>query len=290
MKIFLFEKKQDLENQSRFIFISFSQINFDCVFICISSMKRTTEQVNDGLKKVRLSSGGNQNLQNFTEPPTDPSRSHQDLQIPSPMQQSPYSQAHPPLPTQNQHQMSAKRGPGRPKRQSTSSNSSLVSPSADSNMYDNDPIISPPSVERRRKSSTPTAKTRDTLASPPPISNIKAGTVKSRRRPSKKDQHPTDPDMMPMMSPSGRGNPVALSPLSHLPSPARTPGSISSVSFTHSKDLTVNISDLDKLFGGSDDDEDELSAKVSFQGEKICTTISYEIKGMNTKLLFPQKS
>ena len=65
-------------------------------------------------------------------------------------------------------------------------------------------------------------------------------------------------------SPASRGNSVALSPAPFMPSPARTPGSSSGVSFTKSKDLMVNISDLDNLFDASDDEDDvDSSNKVS---------------------------
>ncbi len=224
-------------------------------------VKRTIDQLSDGSKRARTPSGGSQMPTPYQMDTSMPTQTgpHNELQSMSHSQQMTHSQSFQNVPNQQQPM---KRGPGRPKKQSSSSVASILSPNMEQNIYESDGIVSPPSVDRRRKSGGQTSRSKDGLTSPPPISTIKSGAVKSRRRPSKKEQHSFESDTVPMMSPSARSNPPSLSPLPHLPSPARTPGSISSVSFTHSKDLTVNISDLDKLFEGSDEEEDDLTAKV----------------------------
>eukprot|EP00794_Sanderia_malayensis_P013792 gene13792-15235_t len=253
-------------------------------------IKRSTDQVNDpSSKRCRSQSGIQSQQQQATALQLDSqsaqmqSRSSYDQQSPHhqlqqqqqqlSQQQLSQTSTQQSLANQQQQQLTMRRGPGRPKKPSCSSSGAalpLTSPTGAAtdvtNIFENDVILSPPSVDRRRKSgTTQNAKAKDGLVSPPPISTIKAGGVKSRRRPSKKsDQsYSFEADAFPMMSPSARSNPPSLSPLPHLPSPARTPGSTSGISFTHSRDLTVNISDLDKLFEGSDEEDDELTAKVN---------------------------
>lgn len=152
--------------------------------------------------------------------------------------------------------MQARRGPGRPKK-AQGAQSSMYSPKAENSIVENGSILSPPNNDKRRRASNSSMKIKEEmLTSPPSISNMKAATVKARQRPSKKDQTGPEHDGQSVTSPSARNSSVALSPSPFLPSPARTPGSSSGVSFTHSKDLTVNISDLDKLFEASDDEDD----------------------------------
>ena len=235
-------------------------------------IKRTPEDsnVDDGIKKPKLASYGNikkqQQTNQGTPLPQSPAQPHSYSQQDSQYQSHPSNMNHSHLSSQNQQQPQSsapKRGPGRPKRQPSSS--SLLSPKTESNIFENGTILSPPSTDRRRRSSTQPAKIKEEgLASPPPISSIKAAPVKSRRRLSKKDHTVADNEMPHVTSPASRGNSVALSPAPFMPSPARTPGSSSGVSFTKSKDLMVNISDLDNLFDASDDEDDMDSGnKVS---------------------------
>ena len=249
--------------------------------IClIFRVKRGTEQLNntsDASKKAKLSAYSKQHpTQSVPFSPQSPSQNHNqsqpDLQILSQSHQIPHSQTSPQLLNQK-HQQPQKRGPGRPKKQNAIA-TNVLSPTMDASTYEMDVILSPPSVDRRRRSVTQKTKSADGLASPPPISTIKTGSFKSRRRPSKKDQATTDQEILPMMSPSARSGSVTLSPSPQQPSPVRTPGSTSGVSFTHSKDLTVNISDLDKLFEGSDDEgEHDHNVKVRRPFGSLCFSL-----------------
>lgn len=242
------------------------------VSIYLHRMKRTPEDSNtdDGIKKPKLASYGNmkkqQQANQGTPLPRSPAQPHSHSQQDNQYQPHPTNINHSHLSSQNQQQpqpAAPRRGPGRPKKQPSSS--SLLSPKTEPNIFENGTILSPPLTDRRRRSSTQPVKIKEEgLASPPPISSIKAAPVKSRRRPSKKDHTPADTEMPHVTSPASRGNSVALSPAPFMPSPARTPGSSSGVSFTKSKDLMVNISDLDNLFDASDDEDDmDSSNKVS---------------------------
>ena len=227
-------------------------------------LKRNTENavtLDDITKKAKLSSYNNSQPSAFnapTPPPQSPAQAHLHPQVDSPFHsQTGTSQSISNLPhnvQQHQPHSQTKRGPGRPKK----AQGSIYSPKAEGNIVENGFILSPPMADKRRRASNSSTRTKEEiLSSPPPLSNMKAGPVKQKRRASKKDHSTPDPDIQSVASPSARGSSVALSPAPFLPSPARTPGSTSSVSFTHSKDLAANISDLDKLFEGSDD-EDEL--------------------------------
>ena len=143
----------------------------------------------------------------------------------------------------------------------------MYSPKNEQNVLENGSILSPPVADKRRRPSNQSAKVKDeSIVSPPSVSSIKAAPVKgSRRRPSKKDQSLSDNELPPVTSPSARSGTVALSPSPYLPSPARTPGSSSGISFTQSKDLVVEFSDRDKLFEFSDDEDDQDNkSRVSF--------------------------
>ena len=237
------------------------------ILIVENRLKRNTEDsgnVDDATKKAKLSSNGSAQLPSYnasTPPPQSPAQSQLHSQADAQFHSQPINsqQSHTynlQQQSQPQTQTQAKRGPGRPKKvQGT-----LYSPKAEASIVENGSILSPPANDKRRRVSSNSTKVKEEiLASPPLVSNMKAASVKQRRRPSKKDHTPADHDMQSVTSPSARGGSVALSPAPFLPSPARTPGSTSSVSFTHSKDLTVNISDLDKLFEeASSDDEEEL--------------------------------
>ena len=243
---------------------------FHC--LCSIRLKRNTENaatLDDVTKKAKLSSYSSSQTSAFnapTPPPQSPAQVQLHPQLDSPFHsQTGTSQSMSNIMPHNvqQHQphSQTKRGPGRPKK----AQGSIYSPKAEGNIVENGFILSPPMADKRRRASNSSTRTRDEiLSSPPPLSNMKAGPVKQKRRASKKDHSTPDPDIQSVASPSARGSSVALSPAPFLPSPARTPGSTSSVSFTHSKDLAANISDLDKLFEGSDD-EDELdnTSKVS---------------------------
>lgn len=224
-------------------------------------LKRNTDDISsldDGTKKPKLASVNAQGI---------PSQSPVQSQIYSQPETQHLSQSNCQNSSQSlsytmsynaqQPQAQTKRGPGRPKKVQ-GPQGSLCSPKPDNqSLFENGSILSPPSNDKRRKPSSNSISVKDEiLASPPPVSNMKAAPTKQRRRQSKKDQNIPDHDMQSVTSPSAKNSSVALSPSPFLPSPARTPGSSSSVSFTHSRDLTVNISDLDKLFEASDDEDD----------------------------------
>ena len=235
-------------------------------------VKRNTEDpgnLDDATKKAKLSSYGHSKFPTFnasTPPPQSPAQSQHHPQSDSQFHlTNSHSLSHATSHNAQQQQQphtQAKRGPGRPKKVQ----GSLYSPKAEGSIIENGSILSPPANDKRRRASNSSAKVKEEiLSSPPPVLNMKSGSVKQKRRPSKKEHSAPDPDIQSVTSPSPRCSSVALSPSPFLPSPARTPGSTSSVSFTHSRDLTAKVSDLDNLFEGSDD-EDELDnrSKVIF--------------------------
>eukprot|EP00795_Rhopilema_esculentum_P015506 gene15506-6767_t len=234
-------------------------------------VKRTTENANnvdESTKKVKLASYA-QPQQQQPQQPQQPQHQQQSYAAASPPQSPSPSHFHSQTDSLSYQQTSnasssahqqlqTRRGPGRPKKQSTSQ-SSIYSPKNDQNILENGSILSPPVADKRRRPSSQSTKIKDeAIVSPPSVSSIKAAPVKgSRRRPSKKDQSLSDNELPPVTSPSARSGTVALSPSPYLPSPARTPGSSSGISFTQSKDLVVEFSDRDKLFEFSDDEDDQ---------------------------------